>query len=244
MWILLTVAMLAASALESPAQQSPQVYAFNAASFQPGLTTGIVSIFPGSITPFATSTAIAGVTPLPVELLGTQVRIDGDAAPLFFVSPAQINLLVSERFAGRTVNLEVLRAGNPIYHQVLVVSPGFGAFTANARGFGAPAGLLYLPAFARYDPVTDASLQPRPLAVSTAGRQNYLILYTTGLSSRAVTAVIDGLEYPVSFSGGVQGLAGVEQINIPLAPGLVDKGIVSVVLRSGSQWANAVLVCF
>jgi uncharacterized protein (TIGR03437 family) len=70
----------------------------NAASYQPGNTTpqnetslsggSIISIFGQNL---AATTQTATVVPLPPLLAGTSVTVGGIAAPLFFVSPGQIN---------------------------------------------------------------------------------------------------------------------------------------------------------
>ncbi len=61
----------------------------NAASYvQGGSDSSIVSIFG---TDLAASTETAATVPLPVRLAGTAVTVDGIPAPLFYVSPGQIN---------------------------------------------------------------------------------------------------------------------------------------------------------
>ncbi len=61
----------------------------NGASFQPAIGQGgIVSIFGKGL---ATETAIATDVPLPMELAGTTVTVNGQRVPLYFVSNGQIN---------------------------------------------------------------------------------------------------------------------------------------------------------
>lgn len=239
--LILLFAFLCAGVLD--AAQAPQIYAFNAASFQPGLNTGVVSIFPGSIAPFAPATAIAGVTPLPAELLGVQVRIEGEPAPLFFVSPAQINFLVGDRFAGKSVNLAVYRSGALTHFANFAVSATWGIFTSNSRGFGLAAGLGYSPTLNQYE-VTAIGNQPFPITAGTAASPNYLVLFGTGLNSRRVTAIIDGLNVPVVFAGRHPGLTGADQINIQLSPALADRGLCEVRLSAEGVPANVVTVFF
>jgi uncharacterized protein (TIGR03437 family) len=60
----------------------------NAASFQPGIAPGsIISIFGANL---ATATGAASI-PLPTALGTTSVLVNGKPAPLFYVSPTQIN---------------------------------------------------------------------------------------------------------------------------------------------------------
>lgn len=62
----------------------------NAASFEPAAALGaIVSIFGVG---FADSLSVAESSPLPTDIAGVQVTLDGEPLPLFFVSPGQINV--------------------------------------------------------------------------------------------------------------------------------------------------------
>ena len=85
----------------------------------------------------------AGTLPLPTELGGVCVMVDGVPAGLFFVSPGQINYLVPAGLQAGTamvtveINDEVVAQGEI---NITENKPGF--FTANAAGSGAPAGLL------------------------------------------------------------------------------------------------------
>lgn len=247
-YLLLALLFAALIAGRLDAQAPPQpVFAANAASFERGLTTGVNAIFrpwPTPAPPFSDAAAVAQSLPLPTELVGVNVLIAGESAPLFFVSPSQINLVVADRFAGRRVTLDVLRDGHLIYRSEFNVSPAFGVFTANAQGFGSPAALLLITSLNRYDQVADGNAQPLPLQVSAAGEPNFLILFVTGLNSRRPIAVIDGLEYPVAFAGPAPGLAGVEQVNVRLGDGFADKGLVSLRLKAGNQWSNLTWVYF
>jgi hypothetical protein len=82
----------------------------NAASFQGGpvVPGSIVSIFGTNL---ATTTAQASVVPLPMILVGTTVTFNGVTAPLYFVSPTQINLQVPWELSGSTVRVVVVNNG-------------------------------------------------------------------------------------------------------------------------------------
>ena len=73
--------------------QTPQIAGVvNAANFQPPVAPGaLISIFGSNL---ATGQAEAHALPLPTNLLGTMVFINGIAAPLLYVSPSQINAQV------------------------------------------------------------------------------------------------------------------------------------------------------
>src|ERR1700693_977526 len=81
----------------TPAQSQvlPQITSaggVNAASYAQTISPGsIVSIFGTNL---ANSIATASGIPLPTELGGSSVTVNGTKAPLFFVSPNQINFQV------------------------------------------------------------------------------------------------------------------------------------------------------
>src|SRR5438876_5231575 len=61
----------------------------NGASLQPPVAPGSVISILG--TNLAASTAGSSSVPLPTTIVGTSVLVNGTPAPLFFVSPSQIN---------------------------------------------------------------------------------------------------------------------------------------------------------
>jgi hypothetical protein len=71
----------------------PRLAAVNGLSFAPGpVAPGeVVSIFGASL---ARKTAVAAALPLPLTLADTTVSIGGYPAPLYYVSPTQINAVV------------------------------------------------------------------------------------------------------------------------------------------------------
>ena len=81
-----------------------------AAQFQTLVARGGISSIFG--TNLADDVAIAADLPLPTELAGARVRVDGREAPLFFVSPNQINFQVPfEASSPGEVNVVVIRNG-------------------------------------------------------------------------------------------------------------------------------------
>ena len=208
---------------------------FNAASFAP-ITNPVapgefVSIFGSGL---AGSTQSAQNLPLPITLGSTQVTVNGRSAPLLYVSPTQINLLIpfatSEPFATFQVTNNTV-ASNQVTVYTNLTAPGVFTFTGlggvtYAPGIG-PAAVLHLD----YTLVTSDS---------PAAPGETLVLYLTGLG--AVTPpVADGAAGPsnppstanefgsigvdvydasgvdtdatVSFAGLAPGFAGLNQIN-------------------------------
>ena len=213
----------------SAAPQVPGLAAISAASFQEALAPdAIVAVFGSALTPVIEA---ATTVPLPVTLAGTQVLVNGQPAGLFFVSPGQINLLLPTRTAPGVARIEVkgadgaVRAGGDVI--VRAVAPAI--FTANTNGQGVPvaaalrrtaAGQDNLEAVARLE---QSSFQPAPLQFGPASERLFLILFLSGARGAAcadncanVRVVTGGQELTPLFVGGVDGLAGLDQINVEL----------------------------
>jgi uncharacterized protein (TIGR03437 family) len=97
------------------------------------------AVAPGSIatavgTGLATSTQSASTLPLPTSLGGTTVTVNGTAAPLFFVSPTQINFQVPRETPPGNATV-IVRQGNtagPAFSfTVLASAPGIFTFGTN-----------------------------------------------------------------------------------------------------------------
>ncbi|MBZ5725396.1 MAG: hypothetical protein LAP87_10390 [Acidobacteriia bacterium] len=108
----------------------------NAASYvQGGSGSSIVSIFGANL---SASTATASTVPLPVQLAGTTVTVAGIPAPLFYVSPGQINFQMPSRnsSASGPPGIVVSTAAG-VSDPFLSDLPGrFGIFTLDGSGCG------------------------------------------------------------------------------------------------------------
>jgi len=80
----------------------------NAASFKAPISAGSIAALFG--TNLSAGTAEASTVPLPTQLTGTQVLVNGVAVPLFFVSPGQINFQVPVETAGQSATVQVINA--------------------------------------------------------------------------------------------------------------------------------------
>src|SRR6266568_9221054 len=75
--------------------QSPPFVMVNAASYASAVAPdSLVTIFGAGLAPTTATGVLDSAGQLPVELGGIRVEIAGVAAPLFYVSPGQINLIV------------------------------------------------------------------------------------------------------------------------------------------------------
>jgi uncharacterized protein (TIGR03437 family) len=207
----------------------------------------------------ASGTASATSLPLPTTLGGVTVKVrDSEGverdAPLFFVSPGQINYLVP---AGTSVGM----AGVAVFNGSSVVANGTipitstapGLFTANADGEGVPAAVLLrvrgdaqiVEPLARYDE-EQKRIVPVPIDLGPESDHVFLILFGTGFrsadSQTAVTVMIGEERAEVLFAGATSGFAGLDQANVLLPRSLAGKGEVSIQLAADNRAANAVTI--
>ncbi len=244
-----TVALTPATTLPAAATVSSASYFLNS----PLAPDSIATAFGVNLT---NATAVAATIPLPTTLAETQVRVRDVAgverdAPLFFVSPGQINFLIPAQTALGAATVNVRLQNNTIATGTITIArTGPGLFAANADGSGiAAAALLRIKSNGAqiYEPVarfneTTRKFEALPLDLSLADDQYFLVLYGTGFKgATATTATIAGQSAEVLFAGP-QGLAGLDQANLRLARSFAVRGNLNVVLRADNQNANTVTI--
>jgi len=216
---------------------------WNAASLAP-ITNSVapgefVSLFGSGLAPSAMG---APSLPLPTMLNGVEVAVNGVAAPISYVGPNQINVLVPYSTSGGYATFEVSNNGNLSNVVTLYQAPTApGVFTSTA-GFDpgtGPAAALH----AGYSTVTKSN----PAKVGET-----LQLYMAGLG--AVTpAVADGTEAPssplsmvdtdvgvfvdgqsatVTFKGLAPGFAGLYQVNFVVPKGVASGQLVNLAVST------------
>ncbi|MGH9852082.1 MAG: hypothetical protein ACREBD_19775, partial [Blastocatellia bacterium] len=196
----------------------------------------------------------ADVFPLPAELAGTRAIVRDSAgvdrpAPLFFVSPAQINYLVPEGTAAGDATLIVTRRDGDTATGTMRIAPVAPAlFTANSTGDGVATALalrIRADGSQSYEPVAlfDPG-QNRFVAapIALGDDQVFLTLFGTGFRHRSsiaeVKAKIGGVDAEVIFAGAQGGFAGLDQINLRIPRNLIGRGEVEIVLIIDGQQAN------
>jgi uncharacterized protein (TIGR03437 family) len=242
---------------EGPPPLAFPLASVSAASYNGELAAGSIAVaFGGNL---AAGTAIAESLPLPTTLGGVMVKIRDAAdterdAPLFFVSPNQINYQVPTGTSVGIASVTVYNGGRVVGLggvPITAAAPAF--FSANANGEGAPAALLlrvrgdaqsYEP-LARYDQEQQRFV-PMPIDLGPEGDQLFLILFGTGFRapgpSSAVSVTIGDEEAEVLFTGAAPGFAGLDQANVRLPRSLTGRGEVSIVLTADNRSSNAVTV--
>ncbi|HNG33013.1 MAG TPA: hypothetical protein PK012_25265, partial [Blastocatellia bacterium] len=193
-------------------------------------------------------------------LAGTSLKIKDSTnterlAPLFFVSPGQINYLVPTGTAVGDALVTITDGSGriaPSRARIEAVAPGL--FSANASGQGVAAAvalrvkanneLVYEPLF-RFDAASQRFVSV-PVDLGPATETVYIILYGTGIRFRSglsgVKATIGGADSMVTYAGGQTGLAGLDQINAFLPRELAGKGEVDVVLTVDGKPTNTVKI--
>jgi uncharacterized protein (TIGR03437 family) len=208
----------------------------------------------------ADSARAADTSPLPTRLNGVEVKVRGPisaerSAPLFFVSPEQINFQVPAGTPLGNATVFVYFNGlavssSPV--QIAAVAPGLFAANANGQGVAAAVALrLKADGTQSYEPVaqfdqTQNRFVPVPIDLGAETDQVFLILFGTGVRNRsalgAVSVKLGGVDAAVPFAGAQGSFAGLDQINVALPRSLKGSGEVTVNLTADAQAANAVTV--
>ncbi len=214
----------------------------------------IVSAFGSGL---ATMTASAAVTPLPSLLGGTRVVVQDSAgveraAPLFFVSPTQVNYLIPPDTANGLATITITNGAGLVSRGVVnLTRTAAGLFSADATGKGFAAatvqrnradGSVSYEAVTRFDP-TRGQIVGVPIEFNP-GDELFLALYGTGLRNRSNLAAIKvrmgGVETEVLYAGSQGQYAGLDQVNVRLPRSL--HGEVTIELIVDGQAANPVKV--
>ncbi|MEP7270149.1 MAG: cytochrome c peroxidase [Acidobacteriota bacterium] len=230
----------------------PAITSVSAASFAMG-TVATESIIAGFGADLAAATAVAETLPLPTTMGGVSVTVR-DAlgaerpAPLFFVSPLQINYQVPPGTALGEASVTVYRGGNSVATgmlQVAAVSPGLflvdagipAAFVLRVKADGAQ---INEPV-AQFNAAT-SHYELVPIDLGPETDQLFFVGFGTGFRNRsdlsAVAAVLGGATSEVLFAGAHGNLIGLDQINLRIPRSLAGRGIVDLILQVDGKASN------
>jgi len=186
----------------------------------------------------------------PTTLSGVSVQFNGISAPLYYVSPTQINLQIPWEMSG--VNAASVtttfsnQTSNPEMVSLASLAPGI--FTMNAQGQGAIvdalsgnlttssnpaiAGTTYLAIYCTgLGPVTN---QPATGVVAPAGQLSE--------TPTTPTVTIGGVPAIVSYSGLAPSFIGLYQINVQVPATVASGNAVPVLVSIGGDTSNAVTI--
>ena len=199
-----------------------------------GLATGTASAS-GSL-----STTLGGTTVTITNAAGAQ-----SLAPLFYVSPGQVNYAAPASLAPGDAKI-VVRAGDGSTHAgaatIVDVQPGL--FTFNAAGLiagsivrGTADGKQIFQDIYSLDGAGNIAAAP----VDLSKDQVYLILYGTGFRHAPqgqVTVTVGGMNLPAAYSGAQGVYIGLDQVNVLLPPSLAGRGDVPLFVTANGKQSN------
>jgi len=194
------------------------------ATYAPG---GILSVFGTQLAP---SIAAASSVPLPVSMAGVAVTMNGIAAPLYYVSPAQLNIQIPYEISANTpIQMSVNNNGQVVSQSFTVAAEApailtdqSGAVVPNASAARGQIVSLYLTGAGAVMPqISTGAAPPATTAVTDL---------PTPVASTTVT--IGGSGASIQFAGIPYGLVGVVQINCQV-PSTVNTGAQPVVVTVG-----------
>ena len=218
--------------------------AVNSADFRLGplAIDSIATIFGAKL---AVRTEFAQMLPLPLDLAGTKVTINGVQAQLFFVSETQINFAVPPTLLPGPATIIVSNpAGIFSAGSVQLALSAPAVFTTNSGGTGDAAALAT---------VDGVNYQSPPFDVLVNGTPNILVLFATGVRgaqaanpqdgdgvAEAVTVTIDGKPARTLYAGPQGGFNSLDQMNIELPASLAGGGerTVEVLINVNDQKTN------
>lgn len=247
---------LSIGGLEFTITQAGAAFSASAASYdQSALAAESIAVISGL---GLAADTISASGALPTSLAGTTVRVMDSAgverlAPLFYVSPTQINYLVPPDTRTGSALLTIHSAdGNVATGNIQIETIAPGLFSANATGQGVaaavalrvkPDGTQLFESVSEWD---DARRQfiALPIDVSQEGDQMFLILFGTGIRShdRMSEAEVRIGNLPVNtlYAGQQGDFVGLDQVNISLPKTLMGQGDLDLVLKLGGKTTNTV----
>jgi uncharacterized protein (TIGR03437 family) len=208
----------------------------------------------------ATGGALATAVPFPTTLGGTQLFLAGQALPLYYASPGQVNALVPQNLPPNTVLPLVVQRGAtrsaPVSLVVAQYQPGL--FAQNQAGSGQ--GSIE---------ISGTALLAAPLAGNARPAQrgtDYIAIYCTGLgplqgadgesapadgvaagypplyqTTAKVTVTVGGVDAPVVFSGLTPTLVALYQVDARVPSGAPAGDSVPVIVTVTDPQTGAVM---
>jgi uncharacterized protein (TIGR03437 family) len=201
---------------------------FNAATQQPGrVAPGSIATIRGSALAFRTETTDS--TDVPVVLAGTTVKVNGQAARIFYASPQEVVFVVPDGLAEGPQEFVVTnRDGFPSKAEAVVATTVPGIFTVASDGEGDAI-------------VLDADSQTAGPFDPTNGRLR-LSIFATGIArARNVSVTINGQAAKVETVAS-SGLRGLDEIHVLVPAELRGAGRSTLVVTADSVQSNATTV--
>jgi len=211
--------------------------ATNAASYEPGISPdGLATLFGVSLSGGRTS--VATTLPLPTELEGVSVVINGQVAPLVYVADQQINLYVPSSVSGNTALIQITtKDGQSQMLETPLKTWQPGIFFDPGTNLGA---------ILRTGSTQKTDVVPVPPG-------DHMEIYATGLgpvvaegrgiyrTQSLVKVRLAGQELISSFSGLAPGFSGLYQVNV-MVPESLEPGTYELQVEVEGETSNTVNV--
>jgi uncharacterized protein (TIGR03437 family) len=225
---------------------------------QSAASPSVTSLAPGGLA-FAMGQNLAPegleiLGPSPTTYEGTSVSIQDakgniTAAPIVFVSPAQVTFQVPSSVAPGTVKVTVTSPGSTQVANNVVIAPVAPAvFTVNGNGLLAGYAVRVSGTTQTTEPAyalnAQGSYSSAPINMGAAGDSVYLTIYATGMDASTlsnVTVTVNGVNAPVLYAGA-SGFSGVDQVNVQLPASLAGSGTVALQVTASGIAANTVQI--
>ena len=210
---------------------------------------------------FAETVELASSIPLPTSLASTTVKVRDSVeterlAPLFFVSPNQINYQIPPGTALGPATVTVTGKDGLVSIgtvQINNVAPGLFTFNSNGQGVVVANARRFRNGQEMFPSESVAQLDAqnhwvaRPIDLGPATDLIILELYGTGVRFHsdvpsAVTMKIGGADAQLYYAGVAPGFIGLDQINVAIPRSLIGRGEVDMVMTVDGKTANTVKI--
>jgi phospholipase C len=216
--------------------------------------TGGYSLAPGSIVSaygknLAGAIAIAQSPALGTALGGVTVLVTDGAgnsapAPLYYVSPSQVNFVLPANVGSGVATVAVSNSGGTVSGNALVYAVAPTLFSADGYGSGFAAALAISgPNFSYVAQCGSSGCTPNPIDPSSGSV--YLSLFGTGIrNGSSVSVLIGGENATVTYHGPQNTYPGLDQINVLIPSDLKGRGRQDVVATVNGQASNPLWIMF
>jgi adhesin/invasin len=228
----------------------------NSASYQRPAAPGMMlSLFGVAL---SSGTAQAASLPLPTNLQGASVTVNGASAPLFYVSPGQVNLMLPFEAQAGTATVTLTANGTNVSQSLAIGATAPGLFSMDESGTGQGAVLISNTATLAAPTGSVANRDARPaqrgvdsVSIFCTGLGAVTNQPATGAAALAnplshtivaPTVTIGGVSADVSYSGLAPGFAGLYQIDAKVPSGAPVGDTQPVVVTIGGVASNTVTI--
>ncbi|MGA2213519.1 MAG: hypothetical protein ABSH31_09610, partial [Bryobacteraceae bacterium] len=208
----------------------------NGASFKPSYAPGeTLSVFGSELSP---GTASATSVPLPMSTLGVAALVNGIAAPLYYVSPSQLNIQIPYEAGPGSAVLSINNNGHVTTQPLQIAAAAPGIFTTSTGVLVPTASAARGEEVAFY--ITGAGTVS-PAIADGAAPPSSTPLAELPAPTQGTTVTIGGVQANIDFIGIPWALVGVTQINVTVPTGIAT-GPQPVVVKVGGVASPAATI--